>query len=102
MSTRVYSLIKEELSEFLKVYAGIVIFEILGDSLIVLNQLRKNSYNFQTYAAARRQEIRETTLGFGIQWSHVSSANSISDVLTRQFWLPPSQLPWSKPNMTIS
>jgi hypothetical protein len=86
----------------LKAYKGIVNFEILGDSLIVLNQIRKNSYNFQMYAAARIQKIRETTLGLGIQWSHVSSENNLSDILTREYWLPPSQLPWSTPNMTIS
>jgi hypothetical protein len=97
-----HSLIKEELSELIKVHAGNVIFEILGDLLIVLNQMRKNSYNFHTYAAARIQEIRETTLGFGIQWSHVSSENNISDILTRSYLLPPNQLPWSKTEMTIN
>jgi hypothetical protein len=34
-------LIKEELSEFLKAYKGIVNFEILGDSLIVLREASK-------------------------------------------------------------
>ena len=33
---------------------------------------------------------------------HPPLNNEQSDVLTRQYWLPPSQLPWSTPNMTIS
>ena len=43
VSSRIYCLIKEQLQTFLQHYTGKVSFQILGDSLIVLNQIRKNS-----------------------------------------------------------
>ena len=66
VSSRIYCLIKEQLQTFLEQFTGKVSFQILGDSLIVLNQIRKKSYSFHTYAAARIQDIRESTLGYDI------------------------------------
>ena len=101
VSSRIYSLIQEQLQTFLEQFKGKVNFQILGDSLIVLNQIKKNSYNFHTYAAARIQEIRESTLGFEIEWAHVSSENNLADILTRSYSESPEDLPWAKYNIII-
>ena len=79
VSSRVYSLIKEELRTFLAEFKGNISFEIVGDSMIVLNQIKKDSFHFKTYAAARIQEIRENTLHYNLirpsespgTWAHV-------------------------------
>ena len=102
ISTRIYSLIKQELKTFLSAYEGTVSFQIIGDSLIVLNQIKKESFAFHTYAAARIQEIRESTMKYKVEWSHCASEQNISDVLTRTFLKPPSELPWSKQNMELT
>ena len=101
VSSRIYCLIQEQLQTFLEQFEGKVHFQILGDSLIVLNQIRKNSYNFHTYAAARIQEIRESTLGNDIEWAHVASENNLADILTRSYSESPEDLPWAKNNMNI-
>ena len=97
VSSRVYCLIKEQLASFLAEFKGKVSFEIIGDSMIVLNKS-----NFHTYAAARIQEIRESTLGYSISWLHVSSQNNVADILTRKFVKNPCELPWVSPSMIIS
>ena len=99
ISTKIYCLIKEQLQTFLEQFTGKVSFQILGDSLIVLNQIRKNSYNFHTYAAARIQEIRESTLGYNIEWAHVASENNLADILTRSYSVSPEDLHWAKTNI---
>ena len=53
ISTRVYTLITEQLKDFLKTFKGEIAFQILGDSQVVLNQIKRNSYNFATFAASR-------------------------------------------------
>ena len=73
VSSRVSSLIKEELGTFLAEFKGNISFEIIGDSVIVLNQIKKDSFHFKTYAAARIQEIRENTLNYPTMWSHICS-----------------------------
>ena len=102
VSSRVYCLIKEQLASFLAEFKGKVSFEIIGDSMIVLNQIKSHSYNFHTYAAARIQEIIESTLGYSISWLHVSSQNNVADILTRKFVKNPCELPWVSPSMIIS
>ena len=76
----------EQLKHFLSVFKGEVEFQILGDSLVVLNQIKQNSYTFATFAACRIQEIRENTKDFDISWHHVSSHENISDILTRPYY----------------
>ena len=49
-------------------FKGEVKFQVLGDSLIMLNQIKRNSYNFATFAASRIQEIRENTKDFEFSW----------------------------------
>ena len=85
ISTRVYTLIMEQLKDFLENFKGEVAFQILGDSLVVLNQIKRNSYNFATFAASRIQEIKENTENYQISWHHVASADNVSDILTRQY-----------------
>ena len=53
----------------------------------MLNQIQHHAYEFQTYAASRIQEIREATMNYKIKWIHVSSANNMADILTRQYSL---------------
>ena len=102
ISTRVKILICEQLAEFLSQFSGQVSFEILGDSLIVLSQIKKQAYQFKTFTAARIAEIKENTANIDLKWSHISGPNNISDVLTREYWNPPSFLPWIQPNIVIS
>ena len=83
-------------------FKGEVAFQILGDSLIVLNQIKRNSYNFATFAASRIQEIKENTADYKISWHHVASANNVNDILTRQYSMQPSKLPWAGHSMVIS
>ena len=68
----------------------------------MLNQIKRNSYNFATFAASRIQEIRENTKDFEISWLHVASQNNVSDILTRPHDFPPQELPWAKYSMEIS
>ena len=102
ISTRLYILVTEQLRDFLNVFKGEVKFQILGDSLVVLNQIKQNSYNFATFAASRIQEIRENTKDFDISWHHVSSQNNVSDILTRPHDFSPQELPWAKYTMDIN
>ena len=67
--------------------------------MIVFNQIKKNSYNFHTYLALRIQEIRESTLGYNIEWSHVASENNLD---VRSYMKPPGELPWSKEKTEIN
>ena len=89
VSTRLYILIMEQLKDFLSVFKGEVEFQILGDSIVVLNQIKQNSYNFATFAASRIQEICENTKDFDISWHHVSSQDNITDILTRPYNFSP-------------
>ena len=73
----------EQLKDFLNDFKGELGFKILRDSLVVLNQIKRNSYKFATFAASRIQEIRENTENYEISWHHVSSADNVSDILTR-------------------
>ena len=75
---------------------------LLGDSTVVLNQIKQHSYNFATFAACRVQEIRENTKDFDISWLHVSSHENISDILTRPYNCPPQDLPWVGYTMNIN
>ena len=102
VSSRVYSLIKEELRTFLAEYKGKISFEIIGDSMIVLNQIKKDSFHFNTYAAARIQEICENTLNYPIIWSHICSQENLSDLLTRKYLKDPCELQWAQPSLKIS
>ena len=66
----------------------------------MLNQIRISLTIFT--AAARIQEIRESTVGYDIEWAHVASENNLADVLTRSYSVSPEDLPWSKVNMEIN
>ena len=92
----------EHLKDFLENFKGEVEFQILGDSLIVLNQIKRNSYNFATFAASRIQEIKENTQDYSVSWHHVASADNVSDILNRQYCMPPSELPWAGQSMAIN
>ena len=59
----------------------------------------ENSYNFHTYAATRIQVIRESTVGYDIEWPHVARENNLADILTRSYSVSPEDQPWSKMNM---
>ena len=74
ISSRVYTLIMEELKDFLASFKGEVEVQICGDSQVVLNQIKRNSYNFATFAASRIQEIKENTEGYNIKWIHVRTS----------------------------
>ena len=52
ISPRVYNLITEQLQTFLKEFKGSITFQILGDSLIVLNQIKK-IFIFSTHTLPR-------------------------------------------------
>ena len=95
-------MIKEELRTFLAEYKGKISFEIIGDSMIVLNQIKKDNFHFKTYAAARIQEIRENTLNYPIIWSHLCSQENLSDLLTSKYLKNPCELQWAQPSMKIS
>ena len=82
----------EQLKDFLENFKGKVAFQILGDLLVVLNQIKRNSYNFVTFAANRIKEIKENTENYKILWHHVASADNVSDILTRQHSMPPLEL----------
>ena len=102
VNTRLYILIMKQLKQFLSVFKGEVEFQILGDSTVVLNQIKQHSYHFATFSACRVQEIRENTKDFDISWLHVSSHENISDILTRPYYCPPQDLPWVSYTMNIN
>ena len=95
ISSRLYRIVKEQLSMFLESFKGEVVFQMVGDSLIVLNQIRKPSYNFNSFVSCRISEIQET-VELPIEWYHVKSKSNISDLLTRSFDGDPGDLPWIK------
>ena len=92
----------EQLKDFLATFKGEVEFQILGDSMVVLNQIKRNSYNFATFAASRIQEIKENTDGFQLTWHLVASKNNVIDILTRIPLTPASELPWANHSMEIN
>ena len=95
ISSRLYRIVKDQLSMFFSSFMGEITFEMVGDSLIVLNQIRKPSYNFNSFVSCRISEIQQT-IEFPVKWFHVKTKDNISDVLTRSFDGHPKDLPWIK------
>ena len=88
----------EHLKDFLENFKGEVAFQILGDSLVFLNQIIRNSYNFATFV----QKIKENTESYEISWHQVASADNVSEILTRQHSMPPLELPWAGHSIVFS
>ena len=56
---------------------------------------------FKTYTASRIAEIQQTCKDMDIEWSHIPGTANISDILTREYLLPPNSLPWNTPSMKL-
>ena len=95
---RLYNILLQDLSEFIKSYTGKLSFRVIGDSQIVLLQLAKPFYVFKTWVATRLLEIHEIIQASQreVQFLFCNSAENYSDCLTREFNKPPSQIPWTR------
>ena len=102
ISSRVYCLVMESLQTFLALYSGRVIFSIHGDSEIVLNQIKKDTYLFKLWAAVRIEEIKNNTSEgkYPLYWYFVPTEENYADILTRPYYKPPTTLPWAQ-NMSV-
>ena len=101
ISSRVFDLVIYQLATFLSEFKGEVVFQILGDTEIVIAQLKKQTYKFHKYVASRIAEIRENTKSYPVQWLHVPSKSNIADVLTRPYRCEPGTLPWIGSSMDL-
>ena len=107
IASRVYDTIKYELSSFFENFdMKNVKFKFIGDSQIVLSQIRKSSYLFKMWAQNKILEIQELTKGHGNvipEFYHCKSEDNIADILTRQYTVE-NYLPWlydlKDPNVT--
>merc|ERR1711879_631641 len=61
LATRVYDLLSYELKDFLDNFKGHVTFKFVGDSEIVLHQVKQESYKFKLWCQSKLQEIQELT-----------------------------------------
>ena len=59
LCSRLYSLLQDQLRDFLATYGVKISFKILSDSEIVLNQIEALPYQFTSWVGSRIQEIRE-------------------------------------------
>ena len=64
-------------------------------------KLKKQAYLFKTFSASRIAEIQQTCKDMDIEWSHIPGTANISDILTREYLLPPNSLPWNTPSMKL-
>ena len=96
LASRVFHILEVELKEFLEEYKGNLKFQFIGDSTIVLNQIRQESYKFKLWTQSKIQEIQELTKkteGIKPEWYHCSSENNVADILTRTYHAH-GKLPW--------
>ena len=95
LASRVYDVLNVELKEFLDTYEGRVKFQFVGDSTIVLSQIKQESYKFKMWCQSKIQEIQELTKKtdkITPEFYHCSSENNLADILTRPFH--GENLPW--------
>ena len=106
IASRVYDILKFEMAEFLEEFKGNVEFKFIGDSQIVLSQLKKSSYLFKMWASSKINEIQELTRnidGVEPQFYHCPSEKNLADILTRPYDVK-DYLPWMEdlPDIELS
>ena len=96
IGTRLLNLLRFDLNDFLKNYAGTVDFKIISDSEICLNQLKKKYYIFKTWFASRLFEIQSLVKDFEqpVSFFHCKSAENFADALTREWTKAAELIPW--------
>ena len=97
LASRVYDVLNVELKEFLDEFKGRVKFQFVGDSTIVLNQIKNESFKFKMWCQSKIQEIQELTKKtdkITPEFYHCRSENNVADILTRPYH--GQGLPWQK------
>ena len=95
LASRVYDVLNVELKEFLDEFTGKVKFQFVGDSTIVLNQIKNESFKFKMWCQSKIQEIQELTKKtdqITPEWYHCRSEDNVADILTRPYH--GQGLPW--------
>ena len=95
LCSRMYSLLQDQMYDFLSNFQGEVQFRVLSDSEIVLNQIASLPYQFKTWVASRVQEIHENFIDDAIQFIPTPLKNNVADILTREYFKDPEELPWA-------
>ena len=96
IASRLFDLLKYELSDFLSEFKGKVTWKMIGDSTIVLSQLQKSSYVYKMWIQTKVHEIQELTRNQGDmtpEWYHCSSGSNIADLMTKPYKVK-GYLPW--------
>lgn len=95
LASRVYDILNVELKEFLDTYEGEIKFQFVGDSTIVLSQIKQQAHKFKMWCQSKIQEIQELTKKtdkITPEFYHCKSEDNISDILTRPYH--GKGLPW--------
>ena len=96
LASRVYDLLHVELRTFLDEFKGKLKFQFIGDSTIVLNQIKQESFKFKLWCQSKIQEIQELTRkteDITPEWYHCNSEDNVADILTRPYHVH-GKLPW--------
>ena len=107
ISARTFDCLKYELAEFIEKFKPKPIrIKFIGDSTIVLGQLKKSAYLYKLWASSRILEIQELCSNIEdltVEFCHCSSQDNMADILTRPYYTE-NYLPWMKdlPDVKLS
>ena len=95
---RLLETIESDLKYFFEIFKGEIVFEVYGDSAIVLSQLLKDSWLFKQWVQLRVDEIQQLKKNMKqeVSFFHIPSGENKADILTRNHSEEPVDLPYMK------